>query len=319
MSENRNLMEVTELCKYFPVSRGRVLKAVDGVNFGIRKGEVLGLVGESGCGKTTIGRLILNLLPLTSGEVVFGGVKVHELSKDKMRRVRRRMQIVFQDPYASLNPRMTVGNILTFPMKVQGLYEGRRKERAIYLLERVGMRASDINRYPHEFSGGQLQRIGIARALSVDPEFIVADEPVSALDVSVQSQVLNLFKELQEEFHLTCLFIAHDLSVVEFISGRIAVLYLGKVVELAPSDVLYESHQHPYTKSLLSAIPLPDPKIEQSKPPFSLTGETTSPINPPPGCRFYSRCPKKKEICKEKQPQLVEVEKEHYVSCFFLD
>ena len=319
MSENRNLMEVTELCKYFPVSRGRVLKAVDGVNFGIRKGEVLGLVGESGCGKTTIGRLILNLLPLTSGEVVFGGVKVHELSKDKMRRVRRRMQIVFQDPYASLNPRMTVGNILTFPMKVQGLYEGRRKERAIYLLERVGMRASDINRYPHEFSGGQLQRIGIARALSVDPEFIVADEPVSALDVSVQSQVLNLFKELQEEFHLTCLFIAHDLSVVEFISDRIAVLYLGKVVELAASDVLYESHQHPYTKSLLSAIPLPDPKIEQSKPPFSLTGETTSPINPPPGCRFYSRCPKKKEICKEKQPQLVEVEKEHYVSCFFLD
>lgn len=319
MSENRNLMEVTELCKYFPVSRGRVLKAVDGVNFGIRKGEVLGLVGESGCGKTTIGRLILNLLPLTSGEVVFGGVKVHELSKDKMRRVRRRMQIVFQDPYASLNPRMTVGNILTFPMKVQGLYEGRRKERAIYLLERVGMRASDMNRYPHEFSGGQLQRIGIARALSVDPEFIVADEPVSALDVSVQSQVLNLFKELQEEFHLTCLFIAHDLSVVEFISDRIAVLYLGKVVELAPSDVLYESHQHPYTKSLLSAIPLPDPKIEQSKPPFSLTGETTSPINPPPGCRFYSRCPKKKEICKEKQPQLVEVEKEHYVSCFFLD
>lgn len=319
MSENRNLMEVTELCKYFPVSRGRVLKAVDGVNFGIRKGEVLGLVGESGCGKTTIGRLILNLLPLTSGEVVFGGVKVHELSKDKMRRVRRRMQIVFQDPYASLNPRMTVGNILTFPMKVQGLYEGRRKERAIYLLERVGMRASDMNRYPHEFSGGQLQRIGIARALSVDPEFIVADEPVSALDVSVQSQVLNLFKELQEEFHLTCLFIAHDLSVVEFISDRIAVLYLGKVVELAPSDVLYESHQHPYTKSLLSAIPLPDPKIEQSKPPFSLTGETTSPINPPPGCRFHSRCPKKKEICKEKQPQLVEVEKEHYVSCFFLD
>jgi len=319
MSVNRNLIEVRELCKYFPVSRGRVLKAVDGVNFGIRKGEVLGLVGESGCGKTTIGRLILNLLPLTSGEVVFGGVKVHQLSKNEMRRVRRRMQIVFQDPYASLNPRMTVGNILTFPMKVQGLYEGRRKERAIYLLERVGMRASDMNRYPHEFSGGQLQRIGIARALAVDPEFIVADEPVSALDVSVQSQVLNLFKELQEEFHLTCLFIAHDLSVVEFISDRIAVLYLGKVVELAPSDVLYESHQHPYTKSLLSAIPLPDPKIEQSKPPFSLTGETTSPINPPPGCRFYSRCPKKKEICKEKQPQLVEVEKEHYVSCFFLD
>jgi oligopeptide/dipeptide ABC transporter ATP-binding protein len=183
---------------------------------------------------------------------------------------------------------MTVGNILTFPMKVQGVYEGKRKERAVYLLERVGMRASDMNRYPHEFSGGQLQRIGIARALAVDPEFIVADEPVSALDVSIQSQVLNLFKELQEEFHLTCLFIAHDLSVVEFISDHIAVVYLGVIVETAPSDVLYTSHRHPYTKSLLSAIPLPDPEIEQSKPPFSLTGETTSPINPPPGCRFFS-------------------------------
>ncbi|NIS61163.1 MAG: ATP-binding cassette domain-containing protein, partial [Proteobacteria bacterium] len=194
MSGDKNLVEVKDLCKYFPVSRGRVLKAVDGVNFMIRRGQVLGLVGESGCGKTTIGRLILNLLPLTSGEVVFSGVKLHELSKDEMRKMRRRMQIVFQDPYASLNPRMTVGNILTFPMKVQGLYEGKRKDRAIYLLERVGMRASDMNRYPHEFSGGQLQRIGIARALAVDPEFIVADEPVSALDVSIQSQVLNLFK-----------------------------------------------------------------------------------------------------------------------------
>lgn len=319
MSEDKNLIEVKELCKYFPVSRGRVLKAVDGVNFGIRKGEVLGLVGESGCGKTTIGRLILNLLPLTSGEIVFDSEKVHQLSKSEMRRMRRRMQIVFQDPYASLNPRMTIGNILTFPMEVQGLYSRERKERVIYLLERVGMRASDMNRYPHEFSGGQLQRIGIARALTVDPEFIVADEPVSALDVSIQSQVLNLFKELQEEFHLTCLFIAHDLSVVEFISDHIAVLYLGKIVEMAPSDVLYKSHFHPYTKGLLSAIPMPDPKIEKNKPAFSLSGETSSPINPPPGCRFYSRCPKKKEICKEKQPHLEEVEKEHYVSCFFPD
>lgn len=319
MSEGKNLIEVSELCKYFPVSRGRVLKAVDGVNFGIRKGEVLGLVGESGCGKTTIGRLILNLLPFTSGEIVFDSVKVHQLSKREMRRIRRRMQIVFQDPYASLNPRMTIGNILTFPMEVQGLYSRERKERVIYLLERVGMRASDMNRYPHEFSGGQLQRIGIARALAVDPEFIVADEPVSALDVSIQSQVLNLFKELQEEFYLTCLFIAHDLSVVEFISDHIAVLYLGKIVEMAPSDILYKSHLHPYTKGLLSAIPMPDPKIEKNKRTFFLSGETSSPINPPPGCRFYSRCPKKKEICKEKQPQLVEVEKEHYVSCFFLD
>ena len=316
MSGDGNLVEVKDLCKYFPVSRGRILKAVDGVNFGIPKGKVLGLVGESGCGKTTIGRLILNLLSLTSGEVVFGGVKLHELPKDEMRKMRRRMQIVFQDPYASLNPRMTVGNILTFPMKVQGVYEGKRKERAIYLLERVGMRASDMNRYPHEFSGGQLQRIGIARALAVDPEFIVADEPVSALDVSIQSQVLNLFKELQEEFHLTCLFIAHDLSVVEFISDHIAVVYLGKIVETAPSDVLYTSHRHPYTKSLLSAIPLPNPKVEQGKPPFSLTGETTSPIDPPPGCRFFSRCPSKKDICDKESPELLEIAKDHYIACF---
>jgi len=319
MREDKYLVEVKDLCKYFPLSRGRVLKAVDGVNFGIRKGEVMGLVGESGCGKTTVGRLILNLLRLTSGDVVFDSVKLHQLRKDEMRRMRRRMQIVFQDPYASLNPRMTVGNILTFPMKVQELYGGEWKERAIYLLERVGMRTSDMNRYPHEFSGGQLQRIGIARALAVDPEFIVADEPVSALDVSIQSQVLNLFKELQEEFHLTCLFIAHDLSVVEFISDRIAVLYLGKIVELAPSQVLFRSHRHPYTKSLLSAIPLPDPMVEQNKPPFSLIGETTSPINPPLGCRFYTRCSSKKDICEEKHPQLVEIAKDHYVACFQMD
>lgn len=319
MSQERNLVGVMDLCKYFRVSRGKVLKAVDGVNFGIRKGEVLGLVGESGCGKTTIGRLILNLLSPTSGEIVFDGVKLYELSKPEMRRMRRRMQIVFQDPYSSLNPRMTIGNILTFPMKVQGLYGGKRKDRAISLMERVGLRASDMNRYPHEFSGGQLQRIGLARTLSVDPEFIVADEPVSALDVSIQSQVLNLFKELQEEFHLTCLFIAHDLSVVEFISDRIAVLYLGKIVEMAPSGVLYVSHHHPYTRSLLSAIPMPDPTIEQGKPPFSLTGETTSPINPPPGCRFHSRCPSKKDICGKENPKLVEIAKDHFVACFLMN
>jgi oligopeptide/dipeptide ABC transporter ATP-binding protein len=226
------------------------------------------------------------------------------------------MQIVFQDPYASLNPRMTIGQILTFPMNVQGLYAGRREERIMNLLGRVGMRASDMNRYPHEFSGGQLQRIGIARALIVDPEFIVADEPVSALDVSIQSQVLNLFKELQEEFHLTMLFIAHDLSAVEFISDRIAVLYLGKVVEIAPSEVLYKMHRHPYTGSLLSAIPLPDPDIEQNKPPFSLIGEATSPINPLPGCRFYSRCPVRMDICIRENPDLVEVGQDHFVACF---
>jgi oligopeptide/dipeptide ABC transporter ATP-binding protein len=316
MSEGSHLIEVNELCKYFPVSGHRLLKAVDGVNFKIRKGEVLGLVGESGCGKTTIGRVILNLLSPTSGVVSFGGVNLQELTKSEMRRMRRMMQIVFQDPYASLNPRMTIGSILTFPMKVQGVHKGKREKRAIYLLERVGMRASDLNRYPHEFSGGQLQRVGIARALAVDPEFIVADEPVSALDVSVQSQVLNLLKELQEEFHLTSLFIAHDLSVVEFISDRIAVLYLGKIVEMAPSQVLYTSSRHPYTRSLLSAIPLPDPEIEKNKPPFSLTGETTSPIDPPPGCRFFSRCPAKREICEKKDPVLVEVAEDHYLACF---
>jgi oligopeptide transport system ATP-binding protein len=248
--------------------------------------------------------------------ISFGGIKLQELKKAQMRRMRRRMQIVFQDPYASLNPRMTVGSVLTFPMKVQGLYDGEREKRATYLLERVGMRASDMNRYPHEFSGGQLQRIGIARALAVDPEFLVADEPVSALDVSIQSQVLNLFKELQEEFHLTCLFIAHDLSVVEFISDQIVVLYLGKIVEMAPSEILYCSSQHPYTRSLLSAIPLPDPEIEQKKPPFSLMGETTSPIDPPAGCRFFSRCPSKMDICEKKNPDLVEIAKDHSVACF---
>jgi len=316
MRENGILVEVTGLCKYFPLSKRRMLKAVDMVDFRIRKGEVLGLVGESGCGKTTIGRLLLNLLPLTAGEVRFDGVKLHELSQRKMRAMRRRMQIVFQDPYASLNPRMTIGNILMFPMKVQNLYKNERLERVVYLLERVGLRASDMNRYPHEFSGGQLQRVGIARALTVSPEFVVADEPVSALDVSIQSQVLNLFKELQEEFHLTSLFIAHDLSVVEFISDRIAVLYLGQIVEMAPSDVLYRSPLHPYTENLLSAIPLPDPNIEQNKPPFSLTGEATSPINPPPGCRFYSRCAFRKEVCNHENPKLVEVEKERFVACF---
>ena len=309
-------MEVRGLCKYFPLSRGRVLKAVDGVDFWIRKGEVLGLVGESGCGKTTIGRLILNLLPLTSGEVEFEGIRLNELPKGEMRKMRRKLQIVFQDPYASLNPRMTIGDILTCPMKVQDLYEGERDGRVVSLLKRVGMRASDMNRYPHEFSGGQLQRIGIARTLVVDPEFIVADEPVSALDVSIQSQVLNLFKELQEEFQLTMLFIAHDLSAVEFISDRIAVVYLGKIVEMAPSEVLYKAHRHPYTGNLLSAIPLPDPKIEQNKPPFSLTGEATSPIDPPPGCRFSSRCPSRKDVCNHENPELVEVAKDHFVACF---
>jgi len=319
MTENKVLVEARNLCRYFRISRRRILKAVDGVNVQIKKGEVFGLVGESGCGKTTLGRVVLRLLPATSGEVLFDGTNLQKLSGEAMRRMRRYMQIVFQDPYSSLNPRMTIGNILSIPMKIQGLYEGNRMERVTYLLERVGLGSQDINRFPHEYSGGQLQRIGIARALAVDPAFIVADEPVSALDVSVQSQVLNLFKELQEEFHLTCLFIAHDLSVVEFISDRIAVLYLGKIVETANSEKLYASHLHPYTRSLLSAIMLPDPEIEQSKPAFSLTGEPLSPINPPPGCRFYSRCTKRMDVCRLEDPQLAEIEPEHFLACFAVE
>ena len=316
MAEDQTLIEIKDLCKYFQLSRRRVLKAVDGVNLRIKKGEVLGVVGESGCGKTTLGRMTLNLLTPTSGGVIYDGINLLELSREKMRRMRRHMQIVFQDPYSSLNPRMTIGNILAIPMGIQGLYEGMRKERVMYLLDRVGLSGQAINRFPHEYSGGQLQRIGIARALAVDPAFIVADEPVSALDISIQSQVLNLFKELQEEFHLTCLFIAHDLSVVEFISDRIAVLYLGKIVEMASSKKLYRSHLHPYTQHLLSAIMLPDPTIEKRKPAFSLTGEPSSPINPPPGCRFYSRCSIRKDACKIEAPELVEVEPEHFVACF---
>jgi len=315
MMVQEEFIRVKDLSKYFRIGKDSVLKAVDGVTFGIGRGEVLGLVGESGCGKTTIGRLILRLLPLTAGEVFFDETDIHTISKSALRLLRRRMQIVFQDPYSSLNPRMTIGNTLTFPMKVQDLYRGERKERVAYLLERVGLKSSDMNRYPHEFSGGQLQRIGIARTLAVNPEFIVADEPVSALDVSIQSQVLNLFKELQEELHLTFLFISHDLSVVEYISDRIAVLYMGRIAELAPKNILYQSHQHPYTKILLSSALFPDPNIMQSRISFDVTGEVTSPINPPPGCRFYSRCPSRLEACRKTDPELREIQPGHYVSC----
>jgi oligopeptide transport system ATP-binding protein len=313
------LLEAKDLKKYFPISRRAVVKAVENVSFSIRRGETLGLVGESGCGKTTTGRLLLHLLPPTSGEVYFKGEALSSLQGSQRRKLRREMQIVFQDPYSSLNPRMTIGSILSFPMRVHKLYQGQRRERVTELLKLVGMSGSDANRYPHEFSGGQLQRIGIARALAVDPIFIVADEPVSALDVSIQSQILNLFKELKEQLKLTYVFIAHDLSVVEFISDRIAVLYLGKIVELAPADQINRNALHPYTKSLVSAIPLPDPERERRKEKFKLEGDVPSPINPPLGCSFNTRCQWAVEKCRsEPAPELEEFEHGHWVRCWYV-
>jgi oligopeptide/dipeptide ABC transporter ATP-binding protein len=280
---------------------------------------VLGLVGESGCGKTTVGRMLLNLIPPTSGQVVFDGTDLFSLSTVAMRSIRRRIQIVFQDPFSCMNPRMTIGSALTFPMKVQRLYAGQEVERAVYLLERVGLDRGALHRYPHEFSGGQLQRIGIARTLAVDPDFVVADEPVSALDVSIRAQVLNLFKELQQEFRLTSLFISHDLSVVEFISDRIAVLYMGKLAEVAPARQLVKYHRHPYTSSLFDAILQPDPEIERGKPPFSLQGEISTPIDVGPGCRFYSRCPHRLEVCQHNDPPMIEVGEQHWAACWLYD
>jgi oligopeptide/dipeptide ABC transporter ATP-binding protein len=310
-----NLLEVKDAKKHFPLSRKTVVKAVDGVSFEVRRGETLGLVGESGCGKTTIGRIILHLLPPTSGKVYFEGKDLSSLPHAELRKTRRKMQIVFQDPYSSLNPRMTIGSILSFPMKVHNLYAKGRQRRTGELLEMVGLRGSDANRYPHEFSGGQLQRIGIARSLAVDPIFVVADEPVSSLDVSIQSQILNLFKELQEKLQLTYLFISHDLSVVEFISERIAVLYLGRIVELAPANQLYQKPYHPYTRSLISAIPLHDPLKERQKKRFRLEGEVPSPINPPSGCPFHPRCAEKMDVCSRTAPRQVPIAGDHLVAC----
>ena len=309
------LVEVKELKKHFLLSRDVIVKAIDGVSFAIRKGESLGIVGESGCGKTTLGRMILKLLPSTSGKIYFDGKDLDSLTRSELRRIRRRMQIVFQDPYSSLNPRMSVGSILSFPMKVHKLHPNQRQQRIAELLETVGLQPSDVNRYPHEFSGGQLQRIGIARALAVEPTFIVADEPVSALDVSIQSQILNLLKDLQERLLLTYFFISHDLTVVEFISDRIAVLYLGKVVELGPADQMYQKSYHPYTKNLISAVPLKDPNKERQKNRIRLTGEVPTPINPPPGCSFHTRCTERTDMCRESAPALAPVDEDHYVAC----
>jgi oligopeptide transport system ATP-binding protein len=312
---------------YFPITQGIILqrqvgwvRAVDDISFSVKRGETLGLVGESGCGKSTTGRAILQLYKPTAGTVNFLGKPLTTLGGGELRKMRREMQMIFQDPYASLNPRMTVGSIIGEPLEIHGLAKGREKqERVQELLRIVGLNPYFANRYPHEFSGGQRQRIGIARALAVQPSFIVCDEPISALDVSIQAQVINLLEELQEQFNLTYLFIAHDLSVVRHISDRVAVMYVGKIVELTTRDLLYERPLHPYTKALLSAVPIPDPAIERKRQRIILTGDVPSPVNPPTGCRFHPRCPFAQDLCREKEPPLIEVEPNHYTACHFWD
>ncbi|MBE5099900.1 ABC transporter ATP-binding protein [Priestia aryabhattai] len=313
----KHLLEVKQLSKYFSITNKQVLKAVDGVSFHISKGETFGLVGESGCGKSTAGRTIIGLYNRTSGEVLYKGKNVHELSEKEKFAFHRNMQMIFQDPYASLNPRSTVKEIISEPMEVHGLYSNKKEmlNRVYELLEDVGLNRDHANRYPHEFSGGQRQRIGIARALALNPECIIADEPISALDVSVQAQVVNLLKKLQKEKGLTYLFIAHDLSMVKHISNRIGVMYLGHLVELTTSSELYQKPLHPYTQALLSAIPIPDPDVEDNRKRIVLKGELPSPINPPSGCVFNTRCPLTVAACKTQKPEWQEVEDNHFVAC----
>jgi oligopeptide transport system ATP-binding protein len=320
-----SLLEVEDLYKYFPIHAGLLsrhvadVKAVDGVSFSIEKGETLGLVGESGSGKTTIGRLLLRLLDETKGSITFDGQDVIKMNAGQLRRLRRDVQIIFQDPFASLNPRMTVGDIIAEPIRIHRLARGKDIDARVQdLVKRVGLRPYHVNRYPHEFSGGQRQRVGIARALAVDPKFIVCDEPVSALDVSIQAQVINLLEDLQEQFGLTYLFIAHDLSVVRHISDRVAVMYVGKIVERAPSDSLYVNPLHPYTQALLSAIPIPDPQLEKRRKRIVLSGDIPSPVSPPSGCRFHTRCPVAFEPCAIDEPPLVEYSAGHYAACHWV-
>jgi oligopeptide/dipeptide ABC transporter ATP-binding protein len=318
---SRALVDVKDLVKHFPV-RGGILQrvvawvqAVDGVSFSIREGETLGLVGESGCGKTTVGRAMLRLVEPTSGAVRFDGTDVLALRGTELKSMRRNMQIIFQDPYSSLDPRMTIGESVGEGLRIHGI--GTRQERREIVLDtlnKVGLEPYHARRYPHEFSGGQRQRIGIARALALRPKFIVADEPVSALDVSIQSQVLNILKDLQDEFHLTYLFIAHNMSVVEHVSDRVAVMYLGKIVELAPQQELFRNPLHPYTQALMSAIPMPDPRLRRQR--ILLPGDVPSPLNPPAGCRFHPRCPVAFPHCAAQEPRLVEVSPEHWVACW---
>ncbi|WP_066301798.1 ABC transporter ATP-binding protein [Bacillus sp. FJAT-29937] len=314
---NEALLEVKHLKKHFSLGKGQILKAVDDVSFYIKKGETFGIVGESGCGKSTAGRTIIGLYDRTEGEVIFDGKNVHEMNEKEKFAFHRKMQMIFQDPYASLNPRSTVKEIISEPMEVHGVYPNKqeRLERVYQLLEDVGLNRDHANRYPHEFSGGQRQRIGIARALSLDPDFIIADEPISALDVSVQAQVVNLLKNLQNKKGLTYLFIAHDLSMVKHISDRIGVMYLGNLVELTESANLYKNPLHPYTQALLSAIPIPDPDVEDRRERIILQGELPSPINPPSGCVFRTRCPYAMEACATMKPEWQEVEESHFVAC----
>jgi oligopeptide transport system ATP-binding protein len=320
------LLEVRDLKTWFPITAGVLqrtvahVRAVDGVDLSIRQGETLGLVGESGCGKSTLGRSILRLVEPTAGEVVFKGQTLNRLSGTEMRRMRRELAMIFQDPFASLDPRQTVGEIVGEPLDIHGLAQNRRlrQERIQELLHVVGLNPNFANRYPHEFSGGQRQRIGIARALAVDPSFIVCDEPISALDVSIQAQIINLLERLQDQFNLTYLFIAHDLSVVKHISDRIAVMYLGKVVEVSGANELYRRPKHPYTVSLLSAIPIPDPRVEKDRRRIILSGDVPSPVNPPSGCRFRTRCFKAQPRCAESEPPLDTVRLDgHEAACYF--
>ncbi len=317
------LIEVNDLKVYFPVTAGIIfqrkvadVKAVDGVSFSIRRGETLGLVGESGCGKSTVGRAILQLYRPTAGEVLFGGSNLTRLKGGELRAFRRKMQMIFQDPYASLNPRMSVGSIIGEPLIIHSLAKGkRRRERVRELMQTVGLNPYYASRYPHEFSGGQRQRIGIARALAVEPDFIVCDEPISALDVSIQAQIINLLGELQEKLDLTYLFIAHDLSVVRHISDRVAVMYLGRLMELSDRVEMYENALHPYTKALLSAVPIPDPVVEATRERIILTGDVPSPLYPPSGCVFHTRCPIMIDECRERVPEWREASRGHWVAC----
>ena len=318
---NEVLIELKNLKKYFPVKMGlgkkAYIKAVDDVSFFIKKGETLGLVGESGCGKSTTGRTIIRLYEPTSGQIIFKG---EDITKKDMLPYRKSMQMIFQDPYASLNPRMTVGDIIGEPLEIHNIAKGNeKKERVQELLRLVGLSSEHANRYPHEFSGGQRQRIGIARALAVEPEFIICDEPISALDVSIQAQIVNMLEDLQQKFSLTYLFIAHDLSMVKHISSRVGVMYLGKLVELAESNELYSNPLHPYTQALLSAIPIPDPKISKERTRIILEGDVPSPLNPPTGCRFRTRCKYAFDRCKEEEPKFRDVGSGHYVACHLMD